>query len=190
MRGDQQAAGAAHTVFAGAVSAWCSASYIFICGSRWRRGAHAAYLHLLPFAVCGADSLLCAASPAPLLLPLQICITVFFCASVTLRGVTVVDANPYSLPFVCLWLANVAVGSGLILVVSAILVWVPVYDGRLANARLGGLCAVSYWRLGVHSCWYAVSLPASCSAPFSGVCMIGVRLGAWFHLRLAMRNLC
>lgn len=74
---------------------------------------------------------------------LQICITVFFCASVTLRGVTVVDANPYSLPFVCLWLANVAVGSGLILVVSVILVWVPVYDGRLANTQLGGLCAVS-----------------------------------------------
>ncbi|KAF6260319.1 hypothetical protein COO60DRAFT_1685454 [Scenedesmus sp. NREL 46B-D3] len=74
---------------------------------------------------------------------LQICITVFFCASVTLRGVTVVDANPYSLPFVCLWLANVAVGSGLILVVSVILVWVPVYDGRLANTQLGGLCAAS-----------------------------------------------
>jgi hypothetical protein len=81
--------------------------------------------------------------PVTLLCLLQICITVFFLASVTLRGVTVVDANPYSLPFVCLWLANVAVGSGLILVVSAILVWVPVYDGRLANARLGGLCAVS-----------------------------------------------
>jgi hypothetical protein len=95
---------------------------------------------LVQIPTCPLTSLQCL--PLPMLL-LQICITVFFLASVTLRGVTVVDANPYSLPFVCLWLANVAVGSGLILVVSAILVWVPVYDGRLANARLGGLCAVS-----------------------------------------------
>jgi hypothetical protein len=41
------------------------------------------------------------------------------------------------LDFVALWLANVVVASGLILVVSAILVWVPVYDGRLAGARIG-----------------------------------------------------
>lgn len=74
---------------------------------------------------------------------LQICITLFFCASIALRGVTVVNIDPYSLDFVALWLANVIVGSGLILVVSAILVWVPVYDGRLANQRLGPLSMVS-----------------------------------------------
>lgn len=74
---------------------------------------------------------------------MQICITLFFCASITLRGVTVVNIDPYSLDFVALWLANVVVGSGLILVVSAILVWVPVYDGRIANARLGPLSVVS-----------------------------------------------
>eukprot|EP00878_Enallax_costatus_P017918 GHUV01018840.1.p1 GENE.GHUV01018840.1~~GHUV01018840.1.p1 ORF type:complete len:411 (+),score=69.93 GHUV01018840.1:2014-3246(+) len=74
---------------------------------------------------------------------LQICITLFFCASITLRGVTVVNIDPYSLDFVALWLANVVVGSGLILVVSAILVWVPVYDGRLANQRLGSLSVAS-----------------------------------------------
>eukprot|EP00775_Hariotina_reticulata_P009529 gene9529-9692_t len=56
---------------------------------------------------------------------------------ITLRGVTVVNIDPYSLDFVALWLANVVVASGLILVVSAILVWVPVYDGRLAGARIG-----------------------------------------------------
>lgn len=82
-------------------------------------------------------------SPDLLHLSMQICITLFFCASITLRGVTVVNVDPYSLDFVALWLANVVVGSGLILVVSAILVWVPVYDGRLANERLGPLSVVS-----------------------------------------------
>jgi hypothetical protein len=114
---------------------------------------------------------------------------VFFLASVTLRGVTVVDANPYSLPFVCLWLANVAVGSGLILVVSAILVWVPVYDGRLANARLGGLCAVSavtelYPPLAVAS--RTANLPLE---SLGGLCPVSavICMLAWHHKQAAIR---
>jgi hypothetical protein len=70
----------------------------------------------------------------PLLL--QICVTVFFCSSVALRGVTVITDHPYSIAFVALSVANVVVVCFLILSVSAILVWIPVYDGRLANKRL------------------------------------------------------
>lgn len=66
----------------------------------------------------------------------QVCITLFFCASITLRGVTVVNIDPFSLDFVALWATNVVVCSSLILVVSVVLVWVPVYDGRLVVAQL------------------------------------------------------
>jgi len=65
-----------------------------------------------------------------------VCITLFFCASITLRGVTVVNIDPFSLDFVALWATNVVVCSSLILVVSVVLVWVPVYDGRLVVAQL------------------------------------------------------
>lgn len=57
----------------------------------------------------------------------------FFCASITLRGVTVVATPPFSLAFVALAMANVVVVAFLIVCVSIILVWVPVYDGRSAN---------------------------------------------------------
>jgi hypothetical protein len=66
----------------------------------------------------------------------QVCITLFFCASITLRGVTVVNIDPFSLDFVALWLTNVVVCSSLILVVSVVLVWVPVYDGRIVAHQL------------------------------------------------------
>ena len=71
-----------------------------------------------------------------LLLLSQICVTVFFCASVALRGVTVVTDHPYSIAFVALSLANVVMVCFLIISVSIILVWIPVYDGRLANRRI------------------------------------------------------
>lgn len=66
---------------------------------------------------------------------LQICITVFFIASIALRGVTVIFF-PFSLGFVALSLANVVVVCCLIVSVSTILVWVPVYDGRAADRRM------------------------------------------------------
>jgi hypothetical protein len=72
-----------------------------------------------------------------------VCITLFFCASITLRGVTVVNIDPFSLDFVALWLTNVVVCSSLILVVSVVLVWVPVYDGRLASTHLSDSHLVS-----------------------------------------------
>lgn len=73
---------------------------------------------------------------SPLFVFLQVCITLFFCASITLRGVTVVNIDPFSLDFVALWLTNVVVCSSLILVVSVVLVWVPVYDGRIVAHQL------------------------------------------------------
>jgi hypothetical protein len=75
--------------------------------------------------------------------PVQVCITLFFCASITLRGVTVVNIDPFSLDFVALWLTNVVVCSSLILVVSVVLVWVPVYDGRHASRTLADTHLVS-----------------------------------------------
>jgi heme/copper-type cytochrome/quinol oxidase subunit 1 len=72
-----------------------------------------------------------------------VCITLFFCASITLRGVTVVNIDPFSLDFVALWLTNVVVCSSLILVVSVVLVWVPVYDGRHASRTLADMHMVS-----------------------------------------------
>lgn len=54
-----------------------------------------------------------------------------------------VNIDPFSLDFVALWLSNVVVCSSLILVVSVVLVWVPVYDGRLVGATLNDTHTVS-----------------------------------------------
>jgi hypothetical protein len=64
-------------------------------------------------------------------------VSLFFCASITLRGVSVVQPDPFSLDYVALWSANVLLCCSLILLVSLILVWVPVADGRAASKRLG-----------------------------------------------------
>jgi hypothetical protein len=65
----------------------------------------------------------------------------------------VVNIDPFSLDFVALWLTNVVVCSSLILVVSVVLVWVPVYDGRIVAHHLSetGQHVVSLFEL---SLWY------------------------------------
>lgn len=66
---------------------------------------------------------------------LQMCITVFFCASVAVRGITVLF-DPYSLGFQGSRMAHVVCVCMLVLSVAAILVFKPVYDNRVAYNRI------------------------------------------------------
>ncbi|KAI8470397.1 MAG: hypothetical protein J3K34DRAFT_521407 [Monoraphidium minutum] len=72
---------------------------------------------------------------------LQITVTLCFCLGVALRGVTV-RFYPYSLGFVALTVADVAVTCALLVSISFILGWVPVGEAAAAGRSAGALLAL------------------------------------------------
>lgn len=94
---------------------------------------HPPYLVPCPHSAC-----LVSCTPIFLPPPPQLTVTICFCLSVALRGVTV-RFYPYSLGFVALTVADVVITCILLVGVSFILGWVPVGETRAAGRNIAAL---------------------------------------------------